>query len=205
MPVHVANRNGKFRVVEPDGSIATTQNGFARDGGGHPTRDKALRQMRAINSNLSKSSKKTLYINRPLLNTSEFLEHFKRQGFVQLTKPENLHVTVAFSWKPVEWALISPDSTNLRINGYPSARIVQPLGPEGAIVQRFFSNRLWDRWFDLCNSGASWDYDDYTPHVTLTYNGGDLDVSMISPYLGELYFGPEEMEEINIDWRDEVD
>lgn len=50
MPVGVRRINGKYRIVEPDGSIATTPKGHARDGGGHSTRDKALAQMRAMNT-----------------------------------------------------------------------------------------------------------------------------------------------------------
>lgn len=55
MPVSVARRNGKYRLLEPDGSIATTPQGNPRDGGGHPTRNMAGRQARAINSSLAKS------------------------------------------------------------------------------------------------------------------------------------------------------
>lgn len=52
MPVHIGKRDGKWRVLERDGSLATTPKGHARDGGGFSTREKALRQMRAINMHL---------------------------------------------------------------------------------------------------------------------------------------------------------
>ena len=57
MPVGVKRINGKYRIVEPSGEIATTPNGFARDSGGHKTRDKAIRQMRAINAGVSEGKK----------------------------------------------------------------------------------------------------------------------------------------------------
>ena len=50
MPVKVAKRRGKWRVVEPSGRIAKTPKGNARDGGGHKTKQSAVRQVRAINS-----------------------------------------------------------------------------------------------------------------------------------------------------------
>lgn len=50
MPVKVARRGDKFRVVEEDGTIAMTAKGAARDGGGHRSRAKAKRQARAINT-----------------------------------------------------------------------------------------------------------------------------------------------------------
>lgn len=50
MPVKVVKRRGKYRVVESaTGRIAKTENGKARDGGGHASKDKAVRQVRAIN------------------------------------------------------------------------------------------------------------------------------------------------------------
>lgn len=54
MPVHVERRSGKYRVVEPDGSIAKGSQGGARDGGGHESKAKADAQARAINRSISK-------------------------------------------------------------------------------------------------------------------------------------------------------
>lgn len=49
MPVKVVKKQGKFRLVEPNGRVAKTKNGRARDGGGHRSRAKAVRQARAMN------------------------------------------------------------------------------------------------------------------------------------------------------------
>ena len=56
MPVKVARRGDKFRVVEADGTIAMGAKGAARDGGGHRSRAKAERQARAINTPAGKGS-----------------------------------------------------------------------------------------------------------------------------------------------------
>ena len=58
MPVKVRKRNGKYRIVEPNDRIAKTSKGNARDGGGHRSRAKAERQMRAINAALSRKKKR---------------------------------------------------------------------------------------------------------------------------------------------------
>lgn len=50
MPVRTAKIGGKHRVVETGGRIARTSTGKARDGGGHVSKAKAVRQVRAINS-----------------------------------------------------------------------------------------------------------------------------------------------------------
>lgn len=58
MPVMVAKRNGKFRVVEAEtGKIATNNAGTAVDGGGHSSRARALAQVRAINRSLHERGK----------------------------------------------------------------------------------------------------------------------------------------------------
>jgi hypothetical protein len=48
------------------------------------------------------------------------------------------------------------------------------------------------------DDGISWDHDDYTPHVTITYDAGDLNIDEVEPYTGELRFGPEIFEEIKV-------
>ncbi len=49
MPVHIEKIKGLNRIVEEDGSIAKTKTGKPKDGGGHMSKDKALRQVGYIN------------------------------------------------------------------------------------------------------------------------------------------------------------
>lgn len=57
MPVRCLLLSGKWRIVEPGGQIAKTENGKARDGGGHESRTMCERQARAINDSLKKDTK----------------------------------------------------------------------------------------------------------------------------------------------------
>lgn len=51
MPVTVHKRGSKYRVVEKStGHIAKSKKGKPMDGGGHMSKSKAMRQMRAMNS-----------------------------------------------------------------------------------------------------------------------------------------------------------
>lgn len=50
MPVTVAKRGGKFRVVEPGGGVAKNRAGTAIDGGGYGSKSRAARQARAVNA-----------------------------------------------------------------------------------------------------------------------------------------------------------
>lgn len=49
MPVKVAKRGDRFRVVEMDGKIAKNQAGTALDGGGKKSKAAAQRQVSAVN------------------------------------------------------------------------------------------------------------------------------------------------------------
>jgi hypothetical protein len=53
-------------------------------------------------------------------------------------------------------------------------------------------------------NGASFDFEEYQPHVTITYQGGDLDLSKVEPYRGKLVFGPEIFSEVVEDWEKTV-
>lgn len=66
----------------------------------------------------------------------------------------------------------------------------------GAVVLRLDSPELQRRWRELRDAGASWDYPDYRPHVTITYDGDGVDLDAVEPYAGPLIFGPEEFAEV---------
>ena len=53
--------------------------------------------------------------------------------------------------------------------------------------------------------GASWDWSEYQPHVTIAYAGADVDLSEIEPYNGKLVFGPEKFAEVDENWKGKFD
>jgi len=56
MPVHQEKIGEKYRVVDPDGSIAKNKAGTAVDGGGHDSKKDAISQVEAINLNMRRGS-----------------------------------------------------------------------------------------------------------------------------------------------------
>lgn len=148
---------------------------------------------------------RTLYVQRKLLNAAEFIEWAKGQGFATTTPAEDLHVTIAFSRAPVDWmkageAWTGDKDGKLTVNPG-GARLVEKLGDKGAVVLLFNSSELsWRHEAIRRDAGASWDFPEYQPHVTITYAGGDIDLSKVEPYRGKLVFGPEIFEEIDEDW-----
>lgn len=108
--------------------------------------------------------------------------------------------------EPVEWLEFrgaAGDATaNLTVTG--GERVVAPLGDSGAVVLKFESDNLQKRWSEFRAAGASWDYESYQPHVSITYKNGDLDLSGVEPYKGRLVFGPEIYEPINETYAEDV-
>jgi hypothetical protein len=149
---------------------------------------------------------RSLYVYRPLLNAAELIAWAREQGFRSTVPAEDMHATVTYSKQPVNWLKMGgfwgwgPDtSDHLVPMGGP--RLVEPIGEQGAVALHFFSGHLEARNREMRNAGASWDFPDYMPHVTLTYDAGDVDLSKVTPYRGELRFGPEIFEPIREDWE----
>lgn len=143
-------------------------------------------------------SKRTLYVRRNVLNAVDILDWAKAQGFKQAVPAEELHVTIAFSKEPIDWKTIPDTRAALKLD--PESFRVKPLGDAGAVVLMFKSPVLEARWKEICDLGASWDYDGYRPHVTITYEKPEVNLLEVEPYEGSLLLGPEIMEELNEDW-----
>lgn len=143
--------------------------------------------------------KKTLYVNRPLLNVDEFVSWAKNAGFKNTLKEKDFHATIAFSKKAVNWDVFHPQNNKITISG--GKRTVSPLGDEGAVVLKFESTELYKRWKEFLTGGCSWDYDSYQPHVSITYDGSSIDLKKIEPYNGKLIFGPEVFKEVDLNWK----
>lgn len=144
-----------------------------------------------------------LYVRRDVLNGEALLAWAKSQGFGSTLSMEDLHVTLAYSRAPVDWAVVPPEHEPLAV---PAAanRMVVPLGDKGAVVLKFLSPTLSARWQALCDAGCSWDYDGFQPHVTITYDGAGVDLDRVVPYAGPLELGPEVQEALDEEWDQKI-
>lgn len=145
----------------------------------------------------------TMYVRRDVLNAGEIIKWAKEQGFSDTVPASEMHVTIAFSRTPVDWMKMgedmsfNPKGTIEIAPGGP--RRVEPLGPESAVVLLFQANALTYRHQSMLYRGASWDYDDYQPHITIIYPGAGVTIpnlNEIEPYRGPIKLGPEIFEEI---------
>lgn len=141
----------------------------------------------------------TLYLSRPLINGGELVDWAKQQGFKTTMPPEAMHTTLAYSKAPFEW-----DQIGLVANPHTSEggdRSVQPLGDGGAVVLKFDDPILSQRWAGIHAAGASSDFSSFTPHVTLSWDAADVDLSKVEPFTGPLQFGPEVAAPLDPDWQ----
>lgn len=150
---------------------------------------------------LGKAASRPLFVKRPLLNYADVAAWAKEQGFAT-TLAEDMHVTIAFSHAPVDWAALTPELWEIDVTGS-QERSVERLGDQGATVLRFQSSLLSGRWQEIRDAGASWGYDSYHPHVTISYSP-PADLAAVEPYAGSLIFGPEEFKPVKENWTDDI-
>lgn len=151
---------------------------------------------------------RTLYVRRDLLNAGELIAWARDAGFTTTLPADDMHVTIAYSRTPIDWMKVASDDWGSDDDGglivrAGGVRLIERLGDMGkAVVLMFGSSRLAYRHEEIGRAGASWDHDEYQPHVTLTYDAPEeLDLTAIEPFRGALRFGPEIFETINEDWQ----
>ena len=142
--------------------------------------------------------KKTLYVSRPLLNGDKVYKWFADQGIDNLVPADKLHVTVAFSRKEVDWSIIHNRNMNLSEN-WPNS-VMHSFG-EKDIVMKIESKELHYDWEYYMTCVCSYDFEKYQPHISIKYIGEKVDINTVKPFPGGLLFGPEKMEELDLEWR----
>ncbi len=144
---------------------------------------------------------RTLYVSRKVTNAAAIIRWAKSQGFETTLPASDMHVTIAFSRTPVDWFAVGESWTSeLRLSaGGP--RQMEQFGD--ATVLRFSSRELGWRHDEIERAGASWDWPDYAPHITISY-GFKGDLSKVEPYQGEIVLGPELFAEVNEDWAEGI-
>lgn len=143
---------------------------------------------------------RTLYVRRDVVNAAEIRAWAKSQGIPDVV--DDLHVTIAYSrhafdWikagNASEWSDKGKDELTIPEGG---PRAVEPLGGMSAVIL-FASSQLTYRHESIVQAGASHDFPDYTPHISLTKT--PVDLSKVEPYRGRIVLGAEIFEELRED------
>ena len=213
----IADGMGKD-VQDPPGEAVDPDaiGGIVRDqpGGDNPDQDASPDQDAKSVVLGSDAEPKTLYVSRPLKNADDLIAWARAAGFKKVLPASDMHVTIAFSRTPVDWMKAGSDDYYGGKDGQAVADLVVPEGgarvlekfgeDKDAVVLAFNSSRLAWRHEAIKTMGASWDWSEYQPHVTITYAGADVDLSEIEPYNGKLVFGPEKFAEVDENWKGRV-
>ena len=140
---------------------------------------------------------RTLYVSRKVENAAEIIAWAKSQGIEGLVPGEDLHVTIAYSRAALDWMKVGePWNATLEIAEC-GPRIIERLGPAGEyLALAFLSSELRWRNEAIREAGASWDWPDYQPHITLAI-GTAQDAAGVAPYQGKIVLGPEVWEELD--------
>lgn len=168
-------------------------------------------EQRAANSELGKqtadAAPSPLYVSRKVKNAADIIKWAKSAGFKSTLTADDLHVTIVYSKSPVDWMAAG----NAWCNGEDGSMHIQAGGPrmleqfgDSAIVLTFSSSDLAWRHDQFKEIGASWDWPTYQPHITISYEGADLDISKIEPYQGPIVLGPEIFEPLDTEWRSKI-
>lgn len=143
---------------------------------------------------------RTLYVRRDVVNASEIAAWAEGQGITDIVP--DLHVTIVYSRTPLDWIKAGNagewgSENGGKITIAPGGpRVVEPLGNMSAVLM-FASSQLCWRHEEIVRAGASHDFEDYQPHISLTK--ATVDLTKIEPYRGKIVLGPEVFEEVKED------
>jgi cation transport regulator ChaB len=150
-----------------------------------------------------------IYMYRPVLNAEMLHEWAAAQGFPSALPPDDMHVTVvyskaAFSAELSRIAAVNGVvlSGNVIVRG--GKRAVVPLGDKGAVVLKVQSDALQSEHMMFRSMGASWDYQEYTPHISITYQGRGISVADMQPFTDDIVLGPLCAKPIETEWAGDV-
>ena len=153
---------------------------------------------------IMKNKNDPLYVHRPLLNHEDVTKWAEQEGIPNITNGKDMHVIIAFSKFPVKWNTFTPRTGNY-FNEADQGRSITKFGDKNEIiVLKFTSHILEKRWKEFKTGGCSWDFPGYIPHISISYDGLDIDLTNIKPFAGKLLFGPEIFEDLDLNWKAKI-
>lgn len=184
----------------PTGAPRRRQTGAQSRATGAPVRDSMARRVRV---HIDDARPRTAYVRRDVLNGNDILKWAKSQGFTSTLRADELHVTVAYVKQPFNWLQVGADSWGEDQGGGMTVNAGGPRMMErfdgGATVLVFASNALGYRHRRIHEvAEVEPAYQEFNPHITLTYVGAPKNIDKIKPYMGKIVLGPEVWEEIDM-------
>lgn len=150
---------------------------------------------------MNEQKEKGLYVHRKLLNGGSFHQWAIDNNVPNPIQPEEMHVTQVYSKKPVKLmpdhqvSMLQLNKPNMHLETFPSQ------DNKRALVIRFDDKYFHDRFLQAKAAGASYDYGEYKPHVTISYDVDDFDYTKLKPPELPMIFGSEEHSPLDEDWK----
>lgn len=117
------------------------------------------------------------------------------------TSRDQFHSTIMYSKKTVDLPLITHDEI-IDPNSYSWELFGDD---EDVLVLKYDSPALTARFNAAMDLGATYDYDEYKPHVTLAIDVKDIDLANLSLPTFSLELAEEKQRPLNDDWRETFD
>ena len=139
--------------------------------------------------------KRPIYAPRKVKNAQLLLDWARKQGISNLVSADKLHVTLAYSKAPIDVSQVEkagpiPPVTEFGKPKRLGDAIVLPIKGEAA-------KALTADWQRFMDAGASWDYETFQPHVTISYTAEGQDLSGVEPFTGSITLADEEAEPLD--------
>ena len=153
--------------------------------------------MRLFEIDESKGSYASVKFNEA--TTKALAEYQEKISVPVALEADEFHSTVMFSRKFV------PDfkelGEGLDWNGEFTGFEIFPSDDDNALVLTYSCPELEERFEYITNEyGATWDHDDFIPHITLSYNVGDLDPASLPAYDGPITIISESGDDLDLEW-----
>lgn len=116
--------------------------------------------------------------------------------------PKEYHMTIVYSRKE-----FNPGHSERPIMASADITTLEPLGDGGSHVLHVdcdFAHKKHEYYRDVY--GATHDYESFTPHVTITYDGTIIDKNFKEKLdrIGPINFVKEVVEDLDLDWKDKL-
>ena len=130
------------------------------------------------------------YVSVKVINNIQLANWYKDQG-LETIDPLELHCTIAYSRVPFHRV---PNKDEIIVNNtFPE---LSPLGDEGCVVLKLYSEELENRFKECMEAGATYDYESYIPHITIAV-GVTEDLSKYKSPNFDIILGNETIEKLD--------
>ena len=158
------------------------------------------------------SGAKPLYMKRKVLNAERIVEWARNNGIPTTLDPDDMHVTVIYSKEPFNEeytrAAEMQDEHPMYYGGHVvrgGKRSVERLGQNGeALVLKIECPKLASEHYAFRAMGASSDWPDYKPHITLSWKAEGIDEKGIKPFDGDIVLSDIFVSLLDENWKSKV-